>query len=67
MTARKETNLGDDFYTFIVDGDPLTYSEAISSPDGPFWKEAINNEIHSIVSNHTWEIVDLPQGAKPIG
>ncbi|PNX71449.1 retrotransposon-related protein, partial [Trifolium pratense] len=65
--VRKETNLGDDFYIFLVDGDPLTYSEAISSPDGPFWKEAIDNEIHSIMSNHTWEIVDLPQGAKPIG
>jgi hypothetical protein len=65
--VRKETNLGDDFYTFLVDGDPSTYSEAISSPDGPFWKEAINNEIQSIMSNHTWEIVDLPQGAKPIG
>jgi hypothetical protein len=64
---RKETNLGDDFYTFLVDGDPLTYSDAISSPDGPLWKEAINNEIQSIMSNHTWEIVDLPQGAKTIG
>ena len=50
---RKETNFIDDFYTFLVNGDLLTYSEAISSPHGPLWKEAINSEIKSIMSNHT--------------
>ncbi|CAA0832210.1 Leucine-rich repeat receptor protein kinase EMS1 [Striga hermonthica] len=32
-----------------------------------FWKEAINDEMDSIVSNQTWELVDLPAGSKPIG
>ena len=32
-----------------------------------FLKEAINDEMDSIMSNHTWEIVDLPPGSKPIG
>ena len=31
-----------------------------------FWKDAINDEMDSIMSNHTWEIVDLPLGFKPI-
>ena len=65
--VRKETDFGKDFFTFLIDDDPLTYKEAISSPDAPFWKEAINNELESILSNHTWELVDLPPGAKPIG
>lgn len=30
-------------------------------------KEAINNEIELIMSNHTWELVNLTLGAKPIG
>ncbi|PHT38854.1 Enoyl-[acyl-carrier-protein] reductase [NADH], chloroplastic [Capsicum baccatum] len=32
-----------------------------------FWKEAVNSEIDSILSNHTWELVDLPPGNKPLG
>ena len=31
---RKETNLGDDFYTFLVDDNPRSYKEAMTSPDG---------------------------------
>ncbi|KAK3004008.1 hypothetical protein RJ639_017895 [Escallonia herrerae] len=29
---RKETNLGDDFYTFLLEDDPLSFKEAITSP-----------------------------------
>ena len=50
-----------------VEDDPKTYQEAMSSRDSTFWKEAINDEMDSIMSNHTWELVDLPQGSKPIG
>ena len=30
------------------------------------WKEAIKSEIDSIIHNHTWELVDLPPGCKPL-
>ncbi|GJV73982.1 pol polyprotein [Tanacetum coccineum] len=30
-------------------------------------KEAIKSEIDSILQNHTWELVDLPPGCKPLG
>ena len=39
----------------------------MSSPDAPYWKEAVNSEIESILQNHTWELVDLPKGSKPLG
>ena len=29
--------------------------------------EAVNDEINSIMQNHTWELVNLPPGNKPIG
>ena len=64
---RKETNLGDDFYTLLVDDDPRSYKEAMISLDAPSWKETINSEIESIMHNHTWEIVDFPLSAKTIG
>ena len=50
-----------------IEDDPKTYKEAMSSRDYAFWKEAINDEMDSIISNHTWEIVELPPGSKPIG
>ncbi|KAA0062658.1 putative mitochondrial protein [Cucumis melo var. makuwa] len=36
------------------------------SPEAPYWKEAVNSEIESIMHNHTWELVDLPLGSKPL-
>lgn len=39
----------------------------MSSHDAVFWKEAIDDEMHSIITNQTWVLVDLSQGYKPIG
>ena len=50
-----------------MDSDPSTYEEAIKSRDSIFWKEAIDDEMQSIMSNNTWVLVDLPIGSKPIG
>ena len=50
-----------------IEDDPKSFSEAMTSRDVAFWKEAINNEMDSLISNNTWILVDLPQGSKPIG
>ncbi|XP_070003048.1 uncharacterized protein [Nicotiana sylvestris] len=41
--------------------------DIMSSSDSAFWKEAVNSEIQSILDNHTWELVNLPPGNKPLG
>ena len=41
--------------------------KALTSPDAIFWKETINDEIKSLISNRTWKLVDLPLGCKTIG
>ncbi|KAD6454983.1 hypothetical protein E3N88_09689 [Mikania micrantha] len=64
---RIEKSFGPDFLTYIVEGEPQTYHDAVTSSEGPQWKEAIKNEIDSILQNHTWELVDLPPGCKPLG
>ena len=51
----------------MLENEPLTFKEAMSSPEAPLWKEAINSEVESILQNHTWELVDLPPGCKPLG
>ena len=38
----------------------------MNSIEGLLWKEAIRSEIDSILQNHTWELVDLPPGCKPL-
>ena len=64
---KKPKNFGPDFISFMTIGEPQTYKEAMTSPEAPFWKEAINSEVESILKNHTWELVDIPPGNKLIG
>ncbi|XP_073153942.1 uncharacterized protein [Henckelia pumila] len=65
--ARTEKFFGPDFITFMLESEPQIFKEAINSSEGPQWKEAINFEIESILQNHTWKLVDLPPGSKPLG
>ena len=51
---------------YLIEDDPKTFSEAMRSIDANFWRDAIKNELDSIVSNQTWELTDLPKGCKPI-
>ena len=46
---------------------PKTYNEALASRDSSFWKEAINDEMDSLLSNGTWILVDPPPNSKSIG
>ncbi|GKE64808.1 zinc finger, CCHC-type containing protein, partial [Tanacetum coccineum] len=54
-------------YCYSIEEDPRTCNEAIQSRDSAFWKEAINDEIGSIMENNTWVLSDLPTGCKPLG
>ncbi|GKA78404.1 zinc finger, CCHC-type containing protein [Tanacetum coccineum] len=42
--------------------DSKIFDEAMNSQDVAFWKEAINDEIDSIMGNNTWVLADLPLG-----
>ena len=57
MKIRK--NFGPDFISFLTEDEPQTYKEAMSSPEAPLWKEAINSEVESILHNHTWDVTSL--------
>nr|KAJ0199666.1 hypothetical protein LSAT_V11C600325220 [Lactuca sativa] len=54
-------------YCFNIEEDPKTFSEAMASRDVHFWKEAIHDEIDSIMHNNTWVLADLPPGCKALG
>ena len=44
--------------------EPTNYKEASEQSE---WVEAMNKEIHALIKNNTWDIVDLPPGKKAIG
>ena len=48
---RKEVFFGDDFYTYLIENEPSSYFEAISSFDVLLWKEAIKTEFDLILKN----------------
>ncbi|GKE21649.1 zinc finger, CCHC-type containing protein [Tanacetum coccineum] len=48
----------------VDEDDPKTFDELMKSQDVAFWKEAINDEMDSIIGNNTWVLADLPPGCK---
>ena len=51
-------------FALFADCDPVTFEDA--AQDGR-WVQAMDEEIHSIEKNNTWEITSLPKGKKSIG
>ena len=64
--ARIEKSFGLDFLTDVLEGKPQTFKETMNSTESLMWKEIIKSEIDFILHNHTWELVDLPSGCKPL-
>ena len=62
-----EKVFGPKYYVYNLQSDLTSLEEVLSSLDLGFWKEAINNEMDSIITNNTWKLVDLPPGCKTIG
>lgn len=46
--------------------EPRTVDEALSSPDGKKWKNAMEMELESLHSNDVWELVEMPKNRKLI-
>nr|KAJ0201624.1 hypothetical protein LSAT_V11C600311460 [Lactuca sativa] len=53
-------------FAINLNDDPKTFTEAMTSTYAPLWKEAINDEMDSIMGNGTWELADLPKGRRSI-
>ncbi|KAK4398019.1 hypothetical protein Sango_1277400 [Sesamum angolense] len=65
--ARVVKNFGIDFVTYYVKNDPVTFKDSMASSEAKQWKEAVKNEMDSIISNGKWVLVDLPLGCTTIG
>ena len=54
-------------FPVVEEGIPQTFLEANSSPDKEKWKKSMDEEMQSLVKNHTWKLARLPKGKKAIG
>lgn len=55
---------GEDTFAMFIADDPESFEEAVLEE---VWRKAMEAEIASIVENKTWELMELPEGAKVIG
>ncbi|GAU23238.1 hypothetical protein TSUD_172660 [Trifolium subterraneum] len=68
-TIAEDELVDEDSMNFMTFGpcaseDPSSFEEAVKSST---WRSAMNKEIEAIEKNKTWQLTDLPQGAKVIG
>ena len=59
--------IGEQDYNIGSVTDPITYAEAISCPQSELWLDAMRDEIQSMRHNGVWELIELPEGHRPIG
>ena len=50
----------------LDDDEPATYTEAMMDPDSEKWQSAMRSEIDSMGDNQVWNLVDPPDGVRPI-
>ncbi|KAL0356000.1 UNVERIFIED_CONTAM: Retrovirus-related Pol polyprotein from transposon TNT 1-94 [Sesamum radiatum] len=55
---------GDNLFCLFMNDEPLSFEEAIKEKK---WIQAMEEEIHSIEKNDTWELATLPSGHEAIG
>jgi len=50
----------------LDDDEPTNYAEAMMDPDSKKWQSAMRSKIDSMGGNQVWNLVDLPDGVRPI-
>jgi hypothetical protein len=68
----KKSAIPDDYEVYEceeihIEGDPTSFEEAMSRPNASKWLEAMEDEIKSMSTNRTWDLEEIPKGAKTIG
>ncbi|KAL6483448.1 hypothetical protein MHYP_G00083200 [Metynnis hypsauchen] len=70
----QEDSGGDDSTLTCVDycyravcGVPLTFKQAMASPQAGEWKRAMDEEMQSLEENQTFTLTKLPEGGKTVG
>ena len=62
-----ETYLSEDLYDIGKVDDPASFKEAIAHKNSDKWIEAMQDELKSMSTNQVYELVEIPDGVKPVG
>ena len=46
--------------------EPQTYQEAVGGEESDLWRKSMDEEMRSLLENGTWELVEKPEGVKPV-
>ena len=52
--------------TLTERAEPKTYEEALEGEDAELWRQAMDEEMRSLLENGTWELEELPGGVRPL-
>jgi hypothetical protein len=66
-TSIYETYLSEDLYDVGKINDPANFKQAVECEHSTKWIEAMEEELKSMSSNKVWDLVEIPDGVKPIG
>ena len=75
-TRERRNAIPDDYIVFLQEheesngmlkDDPINFLQAMKSSNSQQWIDAMNEKYKSMQDNKVWELVPLPEGAKPIG
>ena len=64
ITGTKITRRGHTYFTTVTE--PTTYQQAVSGKQSELWKNAMDEEMASLLANKTWTLSYPPDGIKPI-
>lgn len=53
--------------SLIDDEEPIDYEDVLKSSERDKWLDAMKSEMDSMYENQVWNLVDPPEGIKPIG
>jgi len=62
-----ETYLSEDLYDIGKVDDLASFKEAIAHKNSDKWIEAMQDELKSMSTNQVYELVEIPDGVKPVG
>ncbi|RDX74579.1 hypothetical protein CR513_45661, partial [Mucuna pruriens] len=51
----------------LTEDDPINFCQAMQSSNSKKWVDAMKYELKSIQDNDVWDLIELPEGVKPIG
>ena len=55
------------FVLSAINDEPRSIKDEVSSKEGQLWKKAMVEEMEALDKNEAWNLVELPDGRKPIG